>query len=392
MLTYAEALATVLKGVSPLAPRAMPAVEAAGLVLAQEVVADEDMPAFDRTAMDGYAVRSADASGRGAQLRCIGEVRTGGPALDRRLESGECAAIYTGAPIPPGADAVVMVERTKVEGDRVTLEVAVRAGENVRFRGEDVKRGERLLASDALLRPQEIAVCTSFGVPTPTVRPRPRVAVLSTGDELVSPDAKPGPGQIRDSNGAMLATQAARAGGEVVSFEVVRDERDAIRAALDAAAARADVLVLSGGVSMGAYDLVPPVLAELGFSGGFHKVRVKPGKPVWFGSRGAVCAFGLPGNPVSSFVVFEILVRPALRRMLGWEPGPCFERATVVDGPVKGGDREQFVPARVEREALSFLPWTSSGDLVELARANALARVPIDVTPRPGETVEFLAI
>lgn len=392
MLTYDEAIARVLALVPTAPVRELAVASAGGLVLAQSVDADADMPAFDRSAMDGFAVRAADCTSPGARLRRFGEERPGGEPLARPVGAGECAAIYTGAPIPAGADAVVMVERTKTDGEIVTLTVAVQRGENVRFRAEDVRRGERLLEPGAPLRPQEIAVCASFGAPRVRVHPRPRVAVLSTGDELVPPDAEPGPGMIRDSNGVMLACQVERAGGIVASVDVLRDERETIRRAIDAAAARADVLVLTGGVSMGAYDFVAPVLGELGFAGGFHKVKVKPGKPIWFGRRGDVLAFGLPGNPVSSFVMFELMVRPSLEKLLGRTPGPRFEMAVVAGGPAKGGDREQFVPARVTDGKLTFIPWTSSADFVELARANALARIAIDGAPTPGSPISYLPI
>jgi molybdenum cofactor synthesis domain-containing protein len=392
VLSFDDALAQVLAALPSPPVREVQVSQASGLVLAQDIVADADMPAFDRTAMDGFALRSADAARPGARLRRVGEIRTGGEISGGALAAGECVAIYTGAPIPAGADAVVMVERTRTVGDVVELAVAVARGENIRFRGEDVKKGELLLSAGCVLRPQELAVCASFGAPRVRVHPRPRAAILSTGDELVSPDEEPGPGQIRDSNGVMLEAQAARAGASLVSREVVRDEPEAIEAAIEGAAARADLLVLTGGVSMGAYDLVAPILGKLGFAGGFHKVRMKPGKPVWFGRRGAVLAFGLPGNPVSSFVTFELMVRPAIRRLLGLEPGPRFETAAVAGGPVKVGDREQFLPARVESGKLVFIPWTSSADFVELARANALARVPVDASPRVGDPIPYLAI
>jgi molybdopterin molybdotransferase len=393
VLTFDEALATILADVPPAPVVEVPLDESAGLVLARELVADADMPAFDRSAMDGYAVRAEDLTAPGAALRRVGEVKTGGPAFTRALGRGECAAIYTGAPIPAGADAVVMVERTKAAGDSVRFEAAARPGENVRRRGEDVKRGELLLTPGTTIRPQEIAACATFGAPRVLVHPRPAAAVLSTGDELVAPSAAPGPGQIRDSNGAMLAAQARRAGAALTLVKVVRDDRAAIRDAIEEAAARARVLILTGGVSMGAHDYVAPVLAEAGFAGGFHKVRVKPGKPVWYGRRAETLAFGLPGNPVSSFVMFELLVRPAVDKLLGRAPGPRFEAATVRGGPVVPGDREQFVPARVDDvKNLTFLPWTSSADFVELCRANALARVPVQAAPKPGDPIAFVAI
>lgn len=393
MLSLEEAIARVLDAVPAPPIVEVGVADAADLVLAQPVEADADMPAFDRSAMDGYAVRSEDARAPGAKLRRVGEERPGGERLGRALRAGECAAIYTGAPIPDGADAVVMVEKTRAEGATVELAAAVRHGENVRRRGEDVRQGERLLEAGAVLRPEALAVCAFFGAPRVRVHPRPGVAVLSTGDELVPPEATPGPGLIRDSNGVMLAAQAARAGARVAARSVVRDDREAIRAAIESAAAAAEVLVLTGGVSMGAYDWVAPILGELGFAGGFHKVRVKPGKPVWFGRRGRVLAFGLPGNPVSAFVLFELMVRGAIEKLSGRAPGPRWKSARFGGGPVASGDREQVVPARLGADgSIAALPWTSSADFVELVRGDALLRVPIGAALQPGAGVQYLPL
>jgi molybdopterin molybdotransferase len=392
VLTYDEALRSVLDNVHVLPPRDVTLAQAGGLVLACEVVADSDMPPFDRSAMDGFAVRCEDTREPGAILRNIGEQSAGGPPVPRALSRGECAAIYTGAAIPEGADAVVMVERTREENGAVHIGVAVARGENIRFRGEDVRRGELLLRKGTTLRPQEIAVCATFHGATVTAIPRPRLVVISTGDELVPPGAAPGPGEIPDSNGAMVAAQAARAGCEVLDVATVRDDAAAIRAAIESAAGRADILVMSGGVSMGARDFVAPVLQQSGFAGGFHKVKIRPGKPLWFGRRKDVVAFGLPGNPVSSFVTFELFVRPSIRRCMGMEPGPRFEKATVASGHAKPGDREQFLPARVDGDSLAWIPWQSSADFLELCRANALGRVSAGQAAVPGARVEYLPI
>lgn len=392
MLDYEQARKLVLEQVPAARPQLCDLGAAAGLVLAQDIVADADMPAFDRTAMDGFALRSDDARTPGARLRVVFELQAGGPMMPRPIEPGECAAIYTGAAIPPGADAVVMVERTVRDGEFVMIQIAVAKGENIRYQGEDVRRGELLIKPGAVLRPQEIAVCASFGAPRVAVYTKPRVCVISTGDELVPLTEQPGPGAIRDSNGIMLAAQAAAAGADVVRLQTSRDDRDALRAAIEGALQAGEILILSGGVSMGARDYVAPMLSELGFRGGFHKVRIQPGKPIWFGRRDDRLVFGLPGNPVSSFVTFELFVKPALELLLGRPPGPHFSTAGIEGGPAKGGDREKFVPARVHDGKLTFIPWSSSADFVELTRGNALARIPIGAAPAPGLTVEYFYI
>lgn len=393
VIGFDEALATVLAQVPDPSVEEVPLAEACGLVLARPLAADADMPPFDRSAMDGYAVRACDLTKAGASLRQVGEVRAGDRGFNGVLGKGECVAVTTGAPIPRGADAVVMVERTRIDRDRVVFEATARSGENVRVRGEDVRKGEPLLSAGAVLRPQEIAACATFGGPRVAVHPRPAVAVVSTGDELVAPGDAVREGQIHDSNGVMLAAQARRAGARVTSVRVVKDDRAAIAAAIEDAAAEAGVIILTGGVSMGSHDFVAPLLAERGFSGGFHRVRVKPGKPVWFGRRGGVLAFGLPGNPVSAYVLFELLVRPALDKSRGLPPGPFFEPGISAGGPVKPADREQFVPAWVDGAGrVTFLEWTSSADFVELCRANALARVPIGAAVAPGDTLTIVRI
>ncbi|MBI3820165.1 MAG: molybdopterin molybdotransferase MoeA [Planctomycetes bacterium] len=392
MLFYNQALELVLASVPESDAREFAIADALGLTLAREVRADDDMPSFDRSAMDGYAVRSDDTKTPGAKLIQIGEASAGARTPLRAIAAGECAAIYTGAAIPAGADAVVMVERTTNDNGAVSVSVSVKKGENIRFRGEDVKKGELLLKIGDELRPQEIAVCATFGAARVLARPRPRICILSTGDELVAPEIAPAHGQIRDSNGIMLAAQSARAGAQLVSREVVIDEPARIEKAILAVSAACDFLIMSGGVSMGARDHVPGILQKIGFAGGFHKIKMKPGKPIWFGRRGNILAFGLPGNPVSSFVTFELLVRPAIRRWLGREPGPDFRSGIVEGGPVAAGDREQFLPARVAGGKVIFIPWSSSADHVELARANALARVPIGAAPEIGSAIEWLAI
>jgi len=393
VLTLDEAIAHVLREVPEPSPVEMPLGDASGHVLAQDVLADADMPAFDRSAMDGYAVRSADAASAGAKLRRVGESRPGGAPLTRSIEAGECAAIYTGGAVPPGADAVVMVERTREGGGVVELAVAVRAGENVRRQGEDARRGETLLERGQTMRPQEVAVCAFVGAHRVRVYAPPAVAVLASGDELVTHDATPGAGQIRDSNAPMLVAQVARAGARGEYLGRIADDRAATSAVIEAAAARAGVVLITGGVSMGKYDYVAPVLEEIGFAGGFHRVKVKPGKPVWFGRRGAVLAFGLPGNPVSAFVLFEVLVRPALHRLAGRAPGPRFEDRVLAGGPASPNDREQLVPARVGDDGrVTLLEWSSSADLVELARAGVLARIAPGRAVRPGDTLPVLPI
>jgi len=310
-----EAQSTILDAVGLLAPRTFAARDARGLVLAAEVVAREDVPPFANTGMDGYAVRAADTPGT---LRVVGELPAG-RAPTVAVGAGEAIRIMTGAPMPPGADAVVMVERTRVEGDHVVVEVA-EPGEHVRRAGGDVEAGDLVFERGVLLTPAHLGVLASLDVHEVSCHPRPRVAVISTGDELAEGGAL-APGRIRDSNRPMLLALIEELGCEAIDGGIVRDDEAAITTAIERAADTADVLLTSGAVSVGDYDFVKLVLERVakqrGGSSLWAQVAIKPAKPLAFAMLGSVPAFGLPGNPVSSRVSFELFARPALRKLAG---------------------------------------------------------------------------
>ncbi len=398
MLSVAEAQAVVLRHARPLPPEVRPLAPAAlGLVLAEDVASDLDMPPYDKAMMDGFAVRAADLpEGRGT-LRVVEEI-TAGRTPRRPVGPGEAARIMTGAPMPAGADAVVMVERTRPADDgRVVIEDRPPVpGQNVLPRAREMRRGETVLAAGTVLRPQELGLLATVGRAQARVHPAPAVAVLATGDELVEADATPGPGQIRNSNGPMLAGQVSRAGGVPRSLGIAPDRAEALRD-LVAEGLRSPVLILSGGVSAGKLDLVPGVLQELGVTAHFHKVVMKPGKPVLFGSRGDQLVFGLPGNPVSSLVCFELFVRPALRVLGGHaDPGPRLLRATLAEEYAYRTDRPTYHPARLEAGEggweVRAVPWFGSPDLRGLTRANAFVLFPAgDHVHRAGQVFQVLS-
>jgi molybdenum cofactor synthesis domain-containing protein len=319
-----DAQARVLAAVSALPPSTVAIADALGLVLAEPVVAGEAVPPFANTAMDGYAVRAADtadASGSApATLAVVAELRAGA-APDRAVGPGEAIRIMTGAPMPEGADAIVPVEVTERAGDDgVRILAAARAGDHVRDAGGDLHAGDEVFAAGTALGPAHLGVLASLGVASVSVHPRPRVAVLSTGDELVE-RGDLSPGKIRDSNRPLLRALVAEAGAEAVDLGIARDDEAEVRARISEAVDTCDALVTSGGVSVGDYDFVKLVIEQLVTERGgafrWSQVAIKPAKPFAFGSIGGVPVFGLPGNPVSSHVSFELFGRPALRKMAG---------------------------------------------------------------------------
>ena len=401
MLSVAEAQAIILKAVRPLPAETVPLAPAAlGLRLAEDVASDLDSPPFDKALMDGYAVRCADLPNGRGELAVVEEI-TAGQTPRHALGPGQAARIMTGAPVPPGADAVVVVERTRLLDERRVLveDRPPAPGQNVLPRGREMRRGEAVLEAGALLRPQEFGLLANVGRTAVRAVPAPRVAVLSTGDEVVEPACVPGPGQIRNSNGPMLLAQAARAGAIAHFLGIARDRVEELRELLGRGLS-ADVLVLSGGVSAGKLDLVPGVLAELGVRPHFHKVAMKPGKPVFFGTRpragGDTMVFGLPGNPVSGLACFELFVRPALRALRGDpEPGPQLLKAGLAEDFLYRTDRPTYHPALLEFGERGWrvrpVPWFGSADLRGLAAANALALLPAgDHHHRAGEELSVL--
>jgi len=415
MLTVTEAIAEILCHAERLPPTRAALQESLGLVLAEDAVSDLDSPPFDKALMDGYAVRSADVSSGRARLRVVEEV-SAGQVPHCRVGAGEATRIMTGAPVPAGADAVIPVEHTKPSGENAsTTDVAIEtsptpAGRNVLKQGESTRKGARVLAAGCQIRPQEIGCLAELGKEAVSVYPRPRVAVLATGDELVPFNQFPGPGQIRNSNEAMLVAQLSRLGAEPVPLGVARDDRADLSSRI-AGGLGCDMLILSGGVSAGKLDLVPAVLADVGVRQVFHKVRVKPGQPVWFGvsvrpppagaaaegSRiphgpGRCCVFGLPGNPVSSMVCCELFVRTAIRRLMGIEPAaPTSWRARLTKDHFNSGNRPTYHPARWEwtesGPLIEPVRWVGSADLSATATANAMALFPEGERMYPAGTM-----
>ena len=318
LMSADDALARVLGGVPTLPAVETPLLDALGLVLAEDIAADRDVPPFRNSAMDGYAVRGDDVVSAPVELRVVGEVAAGG-FPDRTVGPGEAMRIMTGAPMPEGADTVVRVEDTDNASDLVTITAATPKGMATRQAGEDLRKGETILTNGTVLRPAEIGLLASVGRARVRVRKRPRVAVFSTGDEIVDLDAPLGRGQIRDSNRYTLASAVRAAGAEPWVRGIVRDSPEALRAALREGIA-ADAIVTSGGVSVGDHDHLKPVLSELGTID-FWAIAIRPGRPLAFGELKdgdrRVPIFGLPGNTVSALLTFEIFVRPALLRMQG---------------------------------------------------------------------------
>jgi len=393
LLTINEALALVLDRIRRLPAEPVAIEDAAGRVTAEDVVAEVELPPFRSSAMDGFAVRAADTPGT---LAIVDRVAAGRPS-DRVLGPGEAMAISTGGVVPEGADTVVPIEIVAVSGNAVEISEPAEHGASVRPVGGDVAAGAVVLPAGLRLTPARIGALAAAGVASVSCARRPRAAVLSTGTELRRPGEPLGPGQIYESNSLMLAAALAAAGAEVVRLEPVADDEDAHREAL-ARGLEADVLVSSGGVSVGPHDLVRAVGGELGIEEVFWRVAVKPGKPVAFGVRGDTLVFGLPGNPVSALVGFELFVRPALRALAGeTSPEPRFEPGTLAEALRRAPARDQLVRARIEPSQdgvlLRPLRGQDSHMIVRAAAADALVHVPRgEGELAAGSAVRYLAI
>lgn len=389
--------------IQPVGTESVNLLDAAGRVLAEPVAADRDLPPFPRSTRDGYAVRSADLAQLPGSLLVIGEIRAGEAleAIPRNIASGQAASIMTGAPVPPGADAVVMVEYTSRNGERVEITRGAASGDNIVSRGAEARQGSVVLNRGQRLTEAAIAVAASVGKARLAVYRRPRVAVLVTGDEIVDVAATPAPTQIRNSNGYSLAVQIQRAGGEPILLPIAPDEPEGLRRLIEQGL-QADLLLLTGGVSMGRYDLVEQIFAELHAEFFFTGANIQPGRPVVFG-RCAVDAgtgpgtffFGLPGNPVSTMVTFELFARPLLEALAGESPRQLtFLRARLKSEiRIKPGLR-RFLPARLagefENAEVELIAWQGSGDIAATARANCYIVIPPD--RERSEAGEWVAV
>jgi molybdopterin molybdotransferase len=456
MLSVEQAQHQVLSAACPLSAVHRPLSESLGQVLAEDVASDIDMPPFDKSLVDGLAVRAADLPEGKGEVTIVGEIVAGMPLwdVDRAIIAGQAVRIMTGAAIPPGADAVVMVERTSQHGDESTRPLAtsdwghavsgsatnlpsarilhqgvsvndpqLKSGQNIMRRGSELASGQCVLRAGARLRPAEIGVLAAVGHATVSVHPRVRVAIICTGNELVESNECPSSGQIRNSNGPVLFALVTRIGATAQYLGIARDTMEDLER-LVRNGLEFDLLLLSGGVSAGDLDLVPGVLVRLGVREVFHKVNFKPGKPVWFGvaeretasvahphggstrvssTNSALDAarsslvFGLPGNPVSVMACFELFVTPAIRRMMGFtDPGPRLISAALAEDRSYRSDRPTYWPACLDhsddRLLVRLVPWKGSPDLRATTEANCFAIFPAGEHHfRRGERIQVLS-
>ncbi len=386
MISFEEAQAIVFSSNIFLDREKVDLQDSLGRILAEPILADSDLPPFDRSAMDGYACRTEDQD---QPLEIIEEIPAGTFPL-KKIGPGQCAKIMTGAPVPGGANLVVRVEDTKVNAEG-KMEVLVKGmASNIRLQGEDIKINEQILASGQQIKKQHIGIMAMVGLIHPIVFRQPSVGVISTGAELVDPDQQPGRSQIRNSNGPQLMAQVKSLGLKAINYGVVKDHPDDIRDVLLKALDRHDVVLISGGVSAGDYDYVPQILKETGTDIKFHKMKVRPGKPLLFASGEHIWVFGVPGNPVSTLVQFECLIKPFLLKLMGCE---SFDTRIPM---VMGEDyRHQdstlhfFIPVRIDSTGVYTLPYHGSGHLTAYANADGILEIPPGKSYiRKGEKVE----
>jgi len=399
LLSVAEARERILSHFQPVAAESLPLVECASRVLARDITASTDLPLFDNSSMDGFALRAADVAGAAPDsartLRVVADIPAGAtPTVS--LAEGQAARIMTGAPLPQGADAVLPVEDTDFQNRSAGLPApefvqafqAVKAGDNVRPRGMDIRAGEAVLQAGHLLKPQDLGVLAMLGEAHISVYRRPRVALLSSGDELLAVDAPLESGKIRDSNSYTLAALIESAGAEVLRLGVAADRREAVEALVEQAATlQVDLILSSAGVSVGAFDYVKEVIESNGRLD-FWRVNMRPGKPLAFGDYRGIPFIGLPGNPVSAFVGFEVFVRPALGRLGGLKTVSRPRIRVRLGEVVESDGRESYLRAEIREENGTLTAYLSghqgSGNLLSLVRANALLIIPAGVKSAPA--------
>ncbi len=383
MIAVARALEILRASCTAGAAERSPLGESLNRVLAREIRSDVDWPPFDTSAMDGYAVRVADVPAAGTALRERPGLVAAGDRPASPIGAGEAIRVMTGAPLPGGTEAVIPVEEVRRGDGKVEARSVPRAGEHIRRRGESVSAGALLLPRGKRLAPADVALAALAGAEPAEVYRRPRIAIAVTGNELVAASSRPGPGQLRDSNGPMLLALCGRYGATASAQPAVADEEGSVRRLFEAAGGAEDVLLTSGGVSAGDLDLLPEIAAKAGFEILFHGVAMRPGKPIAFGRREATLWFGLPGNPVSTSVCFHIFVRYALDLLEGVDPqGPATVSARLSQAITIRGRRETYLDATLStvdgENRAGPLASRGSHDLATHARANALIRIPAD--------------
>ena len=389
MLSIPEARALIAQTVHVLPPLRVPLAQAHGRTLRESLIAEEDIPAFDRSAMDGYAIRADDPA---TEFRVVCEIPAG-TVPTRAIGPGECARIFTGSPIPDGATQVIVQEVAQRSGDTVTFSQRGK-GINIRSRGEDAREGSVLIERGTQLGAVELSLCAQLGKCAPLIAPRPRILHIATGSELVASDEIPEAGKIRDSNSTLIAALAAEAGAEIAhQFRVGDDPAQLVGAISGTDIGSWDMLLLSGGASVGDHDFGARTLRELGFSLHFTQLNLRPGKPLIFATRGRHLAFVIPGNPLSHLVCWHLVIRAALDMLaVGAIEFALVEAPLGGDVALKGNLRETWWPARIawENGGAKFLPlkWQSSGDLTGIIGLDALIRLPAGITAvQPGETI-----
>ncbi len=389
MLSIPEARALIAQTVHVLPPSRVPLAQAHGRTLRESLTADEDIPAFDRSAMDGYAIRADDPA---AKFRVVCEVPAG-TVPERKIAPGECARVFTGSAMPDGATQVIVQEVAQRSGDSVVFSHRGKGG-NVRLRGEDAREGSVLIERGTVLGPVELSLCAQLGKVTPLVAPRPRILHLATGGELTAPDETPAAGKIRDSNSTLIAALAAGAGAEIAHQFRIGDDPAQLAGAITGAGIESwDMLLLSGGASVGDHDFGARTLRELGFSLHFTQLDLRPGKPLTFGTRGRHLAFVIPGNPLSHLVCWHLVIRAAFDMLaIGALEFALVEAPLGGSVALKGNPRETWWPARLawENGGAKFAPlkWQSSGDLTGILGLDALIRVPAGTAGvQPGEII-----
>jgi len=381
MISISEAIQIVISQIAQLPAQEIAIDLSHGRILAEDIVADTDLPPFDRAQMDGYAVRAADVANVPASLRIVGE-SAAGAGWHHEMKAGEAVRIMTGAPVPSGADAVQQVELTRENDSQVEILAPVELGRSIVRQASEIKSGETVLRAGEEINAAMIATLASFGYAKVKVSRQPRVAVMATGSELVDVDQKPGQDQIRDSNNYTIEAYATMSNAVVERLPLAGDDTEELKRQISRAAAHADVLITSGGVSMGVYDFTKAALKDLGAEIFFERVALRPGKPTVFARLGNTLVFGLPGNPVSVSVTFNLFVRTALRAMQGARETTLPVEHAVLARSLKGSiDRESYLPATLRTDEKGMLlaqplKWGGSSDFVSFARATALINLP----------------
>lgn len=395
MIPISKALRFIRRETAALADERIRIEDAVSRILAEDIIADDALPPFDRSQMDGYAVRSADVKSTPVTLQIVGE-SAAGRGWHKRMQKGQAVRIMTGAPVPAGADAVQKVELTEADEKTVTVLEPAKKGNFIVRRGAEVRKGEKVIAKGQCITPENIAVLAAFGYAKVRVAKQPRVAIMSTGSEIVAINHKPGRDQIRNSNSIMLEALCRRAGAATTIVEQVRDDLSDLKSQISNARKKSDVLIITGGVSVGKYDLTKQALTELGAEIFFEKVRLKPGKPAVFARLGKTLVFGLPGNPVSSAVTFHLFVRLAIRQMQSAASILPENAFAVLAADTKGAmERDTYLPSSTSTDAsgrlvATPLKWIGSSDFIGYSNANALIFVPAGQVFKTGDVVQIV--